>query len=313
MNLVGVGPAMTGVEELRKFNGKEVNREFGLEWSDFGARFYDGQVARWLQVDPLAEEFAMLGSYHYANLNPIYFVDKDGMKGEDYWKTNDYGHYKANKAFVRTYVTANTETFEGQEGRAPRKVVVHTIQEEIIFHRKKGDTREAVRLQFEAKVDSDGNVLGGSVSKDNISYQYDSQNREYVNIEESSEAISMTELDASMFSPAFMSVVQEMVDFATEHDNPGANLVQEERDERNMTLGLGGLGALVMSAMPNPVVRTAGNAIGATFTVIGGATLLEGEALGEPLRVNTHKVSMAEKDIYSRCLKIEGGVTQISN
>jgi len=61
-----------------QYNGKELNEDFGLHWMDYGARWYDPQINRWGQVDPLAEKYYAWSGYNYVLGNPVIFVDPDG-------------------------------------------------------------------------------------------------------------------------------------------------------------------------------------------------------------------------------------------
>ena len=57
------------------YNGKELEDDHNLNWYHYGARHYDPQLGRWLQVDP-ADEFH--SPYVYCANTPINAIDPDG-------------------------------------------------------------------------------------------------------------------------------------------------------------------------------------------------------------------------------------------
>ena len=61
-----------------QYNNKELNEDFGLQWMDYGARWYNPQINRWGQVDPLAEKYYAWNGYNYVLGNPVRLVDPDG-------------------------------------------------------------------------------------------------------------------------------------------------------------------------------------------------------------------------------------------
>ncbi|WP_175608862.1 DUF6443 domain-containing protein [Chryseobacterium gambrini] len=61
-----------------QYSGKELQKETG--WSDFGARMYMSDIARWSVIDPLAETTTRVNPYNYALNNPVMFIDPDGRK-----------------------------------------------------------------------------------------------------------------------------------------------------------------------------------------------------------------------------------------
>ena len=85
----GVQPSI----QRYKYNGKELDREFGLDMYDYGARHYDAALGRWFTVDRLSEAKPGLTIYHYCSNNPINKIDLGG-----YWD-------------VRVHVHNNRETF----------------------------------------------------------------------------------------------------------------------------------------------------------------------------------------------------------
>ncbi len=79
MKMAGLS-RVTGAPETKfTYNGKELEDDFNLNWYHYGARYYDPQLGRWLQVDP-ADEFH--SPYVYVGNNPVNNVDPDGQKNE---------------------------------------------------------------------------------------------------------------------------------------------------------------------------------------------------------------------------------------
>jgi RHS repeat-associated protein len=64
-----------------QYNDKELNTDFGLNWSDHHARFYDPAIARWNGVDQLAEKHRDLSPYVFVSNMPTIKIDPDGRDG----------------------------------------------------------------------------------------------------------------------------------------------------------------------------------------------------------------------------------------
>jgi RHS repeat-associated protein len=79
MSEISISP---GTNNRYLFNSKELQDDFGLNWYDYGARFYD-PLGRFWTIDPLAEKYYSISPYAYCANNPIRYIDPDGMKWLD--------------------------------------------------------------------------------------------------------------------------------------------------------------------------------------------------------------------------------------
>jgi len=86
--------ASSGTDNRYLFNSKELQDDFGLNWYDFGARFYDPASVRTPTPDPHSGNYYSESPYSFLGNNPISNVDPTGMDWYSY--TDDKGnvHYK---------------------------------------------------------------------------------------------------------------------------------------------------------------------------------------------------------------------------
>ena len=80
---MGMQLSQTGDVNNYKYNGKELQTELGLNWYDYGARFYDAALGRFHTVDPALELARSWTPFQYSYSNPIRYIDRDGMVVDD--------------------------------------------------------------------------------------------------------------------------------------------------------------------------------------------------------------------------------------
>ena len=107
LKFIPINPLLTATYKY-KYNGKELQDEFGLNMYDYGARNYDPALGRWMNIDPLAELSRRWSPYTYAMNCPTYFIDPDGMLSQSFidemwqksgddttWTNNNDGTFSA--------------------------------------------------------------------------------------------------------------------------------------------------------------------------------------------------------------------------
>ncbi|MFT3739681.1 MAG: RHS repeat-associated core domain-containing protein [Breznakibacter sp.] len=86
------------------YNGKELQGDgFGgveLGWLDYGARFYDPQIARWTTPDPLCEYHYNLAPNHYVMNNPVRFIDPFGLDTTTVVDSDGNPHFNLDEVVV---------------------------------------------------------------------------------------------------------------------------------------------------------------------------------------------------------------------
>lgn len=106
----------SGGTQRYKYNGKELDRMYGIDWYDYGARYYDAAIGRFTSIDPLCEKYYNISPYAYCADNPIRLIDPDGRNPGDFFANpddaaKDFGHcYNDNS--IRDHLEYASSIFE---------------------------------------------------------------------------------------------------------------------------------------------------------------------------------------------------------
>jgi RHS repeat-associated protein len=133
----GYNNVVNGVENnYQTYQSKEIEKELGLGWHDFGARRFQSDIARWTTIDPLSEKFYPWSPYNAMLDNPAKYIDPTGMAPEDwvlgkndniYWddNANDQSTTQAGDTYLGKELTftfnsyIDGESWDGPMGDLP--------------------------------------------------------------------------------------------------------------------------------------------------------------------------------------------------
>jgi len=85
----GYNNAIVGRNHQYGFGGKEEQDELDLGWIDITARNYDASIGRWMNIDPLAEDYDAWSPYNFVYNSPLQFIDPTGMGPENFEDPGD--------------------------------------------------------------------------------------------------------------------------------------------------------------------------------------------------------------------------------
>ena len=99
-------------DDSHLYNGKEMDRIYGLEWLDYGARMDNPAIGLWTQMDPLAEKYYHINPYVYCAGNPVMFIDPDGREWGEKELENGQNIIYANVELINNIKNLSLEEIE---------------------------------------------------------------------------------------------------------------------------------------------------------------------------------------------------------
>ena len=125
-----MGAASAGVQP-HKYGSKELDRQNGLDWYDFEARYQDPMLPMFTTQDPLTEQDPSRSPYAYCAGNPIRFIDPSGEE----WVCSSYMDLKGitHVNLKVTGVVYNNSSEDFNMGKV-RDVIANQIQDVFSFH-----------------------------------------------------------------------------------------------------------------------------------------------------------------------------------
>ena len=136
------------------YNGKEIQNQtlssqfFGMY--DYGARYYDPVIGRWMEVDPKTADAPLWSPYNAMRNNPIKFVDPDGQWAVDHLdvEKNRDGTYTVIGGQANS--DKNIYVVDTQGNRTGE--IVGQMLTEYSFHRDEGSAVKGANINLRDKL-----------------------------------------------------------------------------------------------------------------------------------------------------------------
>ncbi|MCI0450272.1 MAG: hypothetical protein L0Y79_10900 [Chlorobi bacterium] len=114
------------------YTGKERDAESNYDY--FGARYYDGRIGRWGQVEPLLDEYFSWSPYCYSLVNPILMKDVKGLDvyitGTDAIATvKALNESTTNNFFLAIDPQTGKVSVEGKGGNKAEQMLINAIND----------------------------------------------------------------------------------------------------------------------------------------------------------------------------------------
>ena len=127
----GYNNVVNGTENnYKRFQGQELHKELGLNWLSFKYRNYDPAIARFFNVDPLAEDYVYNGVYNFAENRVIDGIELEGLE----WKS------------IKDDDTGNTKI----------QLTIQLYNDSSLSESKLNDRVEAMKTQFAESYSGEG-------------------------------------------------------------------------------------------------------------------------------------------------------------
>lgn len=138
----------------------ELQKEFGIEMYDFGARNYQPDLGRWFNIDPLAEIAHDKTPYHFVSNNPINRIDPDGLTDYEVNKKGEIINVIENKKADNIYIIDDDgNRLEGQSISFEYGTIEATRNPFVKSRQKTGEIIDTPLTILEIKGDNNAKEL----------------------------------------------------------------------------------------------------------------------------------------------------------